>query len=85
MPIWQLDITARAASCFDNVTPAQQEASTNIGTSGKAAFSRSAFDTTHMSVQRPIISIYFTRSSPLVLEYNFCTILLKLIISLTDL
>ena len=54
-------MTVRAASCEAGLTPAQQAASTEMGSSGIAALSSSAFDTTQISVHRPTSS---TDSSP---------------------
>jgi len=48
--IWQLLMVSRAAACFSGVTPAQQEASTDTGSSGMNAFMRRALDTTQISV-----------------------------------
>ena len=54
MSIWQQRMVARAASWVAGLTPAQQEASTAMGTSGKLAFSSRALLTTQMSVHRPM-------------------------------
>ena len=50
-------MVSSAARCFSGVTPAQQAESTLMGLSQKIAFKSSAFDTTQMSVHRPISSI----------------------------
>ena len=55
-------MVSSAASCFAGVTPAQHEAITLIGVSGMNAFRMRAFETTQMSVQRPMRHI--SRSSP---------------------
>lgn len=47
-------MVSSAASCFAGVTPAQHEAITLIGVSGMNAFRMRAFETTQMSVQRPM-------------------------------
>ena len=60
--IWQERMVSSAASCFAGVTPAQHEAITLIGVSGMNAFRMRAFETTQMSVQRPMRHI--SRSSP---------------------
>ena len=52
-------MVSSAALCFSGVTPAQQEASTVIRTSGIAAFSSSALETTQISVQSPTSSISY--------------------------
>ena len=55
--IWQDFIVSNALLCFSGVTPAQQPAVTDIGTSGRNAFISKAFETTQMSVHNPISSI----------------------------
>ncbi len=50
-------IALRAFVWLSVVTPAEQEASTEIFTSGNAAFIIIAFEITQMSVQRPQSSI----------------------------
>ena len=49
-------MVVNADACVSGVTPAQQRASTVTSISGNAALIISAFETTHMSVQSPIIS-----------------------------
>ena len=49
-------MVSSAASCFCGVTPAQHAGSTEMRASGSTAFSKSAFDTTQMSVHRPTSS-----------------------------
>ena len=49
-------MVSRAARWVSGLTPAQQAASTEMGTSGNAAFSSSALLTTQISVQRPMSS-----------------------------
>ena len=51
----------KAFSWLSGVTPAQQEAVTLTGSSGKNAFNTIALEMTQISVQRPISS---THSSP---------------------
>lgn len=53
---WHIRIVHNAASWLSGVTPAQQDESTQTGSSGAYALTRSALDTTQISVQRPIIS-----------------------------
>ena len=52
--IWHIFIAFSAFSWLSGVTPAQHAASTMIGTSGRAAFTRSALEITQISVQSPI-------------------------------
>ena len=56
--IWQTDIAERAFLWLSGVTPAQQSAFTEILTSGKSDLIKKAFDITHISVHKPIISIW---------------------------
>ena len=61
--IWQERMVSRAASCFAGVTPAQQEASQEMGVSGRVALISRALDTTQISVHRPTSSISMPSSS----------------------
>ena len=54
--IWHERIAESAAAWLSGVTPAQQEASTEMRTSGIIAFSSSALEITQMSVHSPTIS-----------------------------
>ena len=57
MRTWHIFMAAIAFSWLFGVTPAQQEASTEIGISGNAALRIIAFAMTQISVQSPVSSI----------------------------
>ena len=63
-------MASSARAWLSGVTPAQQDASTRIGTSGKNAFSSMALDMTQISVHSPTRVILSIGSTSLFRSFN---------------